>query len=148
MLIKRKYYNMKVTKAVTVFLLSFIMIATFAQNQGGQNQGGQRPAGQRQQRSPEERAKTQVDAVAKDLALDQATQTKMIDILVKYSKKTTEERQKLAGDNTDRAAINAKLAPINAERDKELKTLLGAQKFEQYTKKQQEQRAAPRQRNN
>jgi hypothetical protein len=134
---------MKVMKAISVVMLTFIMTAAFAQNQGGQGQGGQR-----QQRSPEERAKTQVEAVAKDLALDQATQTKMIDILVKYSKKTTEERQKLAAENTDRAAITAKLAPINAERDKELKTLLGAQKFEQYTKKQEELRAAQRQRNN
>jgi hypothetical protein len=133
---------MKSIKFISVVLLSLIMTSTFAQQGQGQGQG------QRQQRTPEERAKTQVDWMTKDLSLDQATATKVTDVLVKYAKKTTEERQKLTAAQTDRETIRTKVAAITAEQDKELKTILGDQKFELYTKKLAERRAASQQQRN
>ena len=132
---------MKAIKFFSVIILSFLMTSAFAQQGQGQ--------GQRQQRTPEERAKTQVDWMAKDLSLDQATQTKVNDILVKYMKKSTEERQKLTQAGvTDRTEMRTKLAAVTAEQDKELKAVLGDQKFELYQKKLAERRAAaPQQRN-
>ena len=121
------------------------MTSAFAQQGQGRAQG----QGQRQQRTPEERAKTQVDWMAKDLSLDQATQTKISDVLVKYMKKSTEERQKLTqAGNTDAATRRTKLAAVTAEQDKELKAVLGDQKFELYQKKLAERRAAAQQQRN
>jgi hypothetical protein len=133
---------MKAVKFFSVMILSLVMTSAFAQQGQGQGQG------QRQQRTPEERAKTQVDWMAKDLSLDQATQTKVNDVLVKYFKKTNEERQKLTAAGTDRAEIRTKLEPITVEQDKELKAILGDQKFELYQKKLAERRAAAQQQRN
>jgi hypothetical protein len=130
---------MKSIKLFSVIILSFIMTSLFAQQQG---------QGQRQQTTPEQRAKTQVAWMAKDLSLDQATQTKVNDVLVKYAKKTNEERQKLTAAGTDRAEIRTKLQPITAAQDKELKAILGDQKFELYRKKLVERRAAAQQQRN
>lgn len=132
---------MKAIKLFSVIILSLLMTTTFAQQQG-QGQG------QRQQRTPEERAKTQVDWMAKDLSLDQATQTKVSGVLVKYLKKTADERQKLTAAQTDRETMRTKMSAITAEQDKELKTILGDQKFELYTKKLAERRAASQQQRN
>jgi len=132
---------MKAIKFFSVMILSFIMTSIFAQQQG-QGQG------QRQQTTPEQRAKTQVEWMAKDLSLDQATQTKVTDVLVKYAKKTNAERQKLTAAGTDRAEIRTKLQPITAEQNKELKAILGDQKYELFQKKLAERRAAQQQRNN
>ena len=132
--------NMKSIKFFFVLILSLLMTTTFAQQGQGQ--------GQRQQRTPEESAKTQVEWMAKDLSLDQATQTKVNDVLVKYAKKTAAERQKLTAAQTDRETMRTKLAPITAEQDKELKAILGDQKFELYTKKLAERRAASQQQRN
>lgn len=110
----------------------------------GQQGQGQR---QRQQRTPEERAKTQVEWMTKDLSLDQAMQTKVSDVLVKYMKKSTEERQKLTAANTDRETMRTKLATITADQDKELKAVLGDAKYALYQKKVAERRAAAQQRN-
>jgi hypothetical protein len=129
---------MKSIKFFLVMILSLLMTTTFAQQ-------GQ---GQRQQRTPEERAKTQVEWMAKDLTLDQATQTKVTDVLVKYAKKTAEERQKLTAAQTDRETMRTKLATVTEEQNKELKTILGDQKFELYTKKLAERRAASQQQRN
>jgi periplasmic protein CpxP/Spy len=131
---------MKVIKFFSVMFLSLLMTTTFAQQGQGQ--------GQRQQRTPEERAKTQVDWMTKDLSLDQATQTKVTDVLVKYAKKTAEERQKLTAAQTDRQTISTKVAAITAEQNKELKTILGDQKYDLYTKKLAERRAASQQQRN
>ena len=130
---------MKTIKFFSVMILSFIMTSIFAQQQG---------QGQKQQGTPEARAKTQVEWMAKDLSLDQATQTKVNDVLVKFSKKTSEERKKLTTAGTDKAEIKTKLQLINAEQNKELKAVLGDQKFELYQKKLAERKAAPPKKNN
>lgn len=130
---------MKAIKFFSVMILSLIMTSAFGQQGQGQ--------GQRQQRTPEERAKTQVEWMVKDLSLDQSTQTKVTDVLVKYFKKSAEERQKLTAANTDRETMRTKLAAVTSEQDKELKAVLGDQKYELYQKKVAERRAAAQQRN-
>jgi periplasmic protein CpxP/Spy len=135
------YLSMRTMRLFAVLVLSLLMTSSFAQQGQGQGQG------QRQQRTPEERAKTQVEWMAKDLSLDQATQTKVSDIFVKYYKKTAEERQKLTAANTDRETMRTKLAEVTAAQDKELKAILGDQKFELYQKKLAERRAAAQNRN-
>ena len=138
---------MKTIRLFSVLILSLLMTSTFAQQGQGQGQGQRQ--GQRQQRTPEERAKIQVDWMAKDLSLDQATQTKVNDVLIKYMKKSTEERQKLTqAGNTDREAMRTKMAAVTADQDKELKAILGDQKFELYQKKLTERRAAAQQQRN
>jgi periplasmic protein CpxP/Spy len=130
---------MKAIKFFSLIILSLVMTTAFGQQGGGQ--------GQRQQRSPEDRAKTQVEWMTKDLSLDQAMQTKVMDVLVKYMKKSADERQKLTAANTDREAMRTKLAAITADQEKELKTVLGDTKYALYQKKVAERRAAAQQRN-
>jgi len=95
--------------------------------------------GQRVQRTPEEVAKSTVEWMKTDLKLDDATQTKVYDVVLKYAKQSSEERQKLmpAGD---RDAIRAKMTEINAARDKELKPILGDKNFELFKTKENERR--------
>jgi Skp family chaperone for outer membrane proteins len=102
------------------------------------------PQGQRQPRTPESTAKSQVEWMTKELSLNQATQTKVYDIFLKYEKKLAEERKKLmAADN--REAMRAKRTEINNERDKELKTALGDKTFELYKTRLEARRAAMQQ---
>jgi serine/threonine protein phosphatase PrpC len=128
---------MKTIRLFSLIILSFVMVSAL----------GQQGQGQRQQRTPEERAKTQVEWMTKDLSLDQATQSKVSDVLVKYMKKTADERQKLTAANTDRETMRTKLAAVTAEQDKELKAVLGDSKFALYQKRVAERRAAAQQRN-
>jgi periplasmic protein CpxP/Spy len=128
---------MKKLKLFFLTVLTFVMASSF----------GQQGQGQRQQRTPEERAKAQVEWMTKDLSLDQAMQTKVSDVLVKYMKKSTEERQKLTAANTDRETMRTKLAAITAAQDNELKSVLGDAKYALYQKKAAERRAAAQQRN-
>ena len=97
--------------------------------------------GQRVQRTPEEVAKSTVEWMKTDLKLDDATQTKVYDVVLKYAKQSSEERQKLmpAGD---RDAIRAKMTEITAARDKELKPILGDKTFDLFKTKENERRQA------
>ncbi len=74
-----------------------------------------------------------------DLNLDQATEKKVYDVVFKYAKQSSEERQKLMAAG-DREAMRAKMTEITAARDKELKTVLGDKNFELFKKKEAERR--------
>jgi len=112
--------------------LSVIILSTLMGSMSAQQ-------GQRVQRTPEEVAKSTVEWMKTDLKLDDATQTKVYDVVLKYAKQSSEERQKLmpAGD---RDAIRAKMTEINAARDKELKPILGDKNFELFKTKENERR--------
>jgi hypothetical protein len=125
---------MRTIKFLSVLVLSLLMTSAFAQ-------GGQ---GQRVQRTPEQTAQAQVDWMTKDLSLDQAAAKKVYDCVLKFTKQSTAEMQKLGQDAT-REARTAKRTEITAAQDKELKTILGDSKFELYKKKQAERRAAAQQ---
>ena len=115
--------------------LSVIILSTLMGSMSAQ----QGQMGQRVQRTPEEVAKSTVEWMKTDLKLDDATQTKVYDVVLKYAKQSSEERQKLmpAGD---RDAIRAKMTEINAARDKELKPILGDKNFELFKTKENERR--------
>jgi len=112
--------------------LSVIILSTLMGSMSAQQ-------GQRVQRTPEEVAKSTVDWMKTDLKIDDATQTKVYDVVLKYAKQSSEERQKLmpAGD---RDAMRAKMTEITAARDKELKPILGEKTFDLFKTKENERR--------
>ncbi len=124
-------------KFLSVVIFSMFMCSLSAQQ-------GQ---GQRVQRTPEETAKAQVEWMKTDLKLDQATETKVYNVVLKYAKQSSEERQKLMAAG-DREAMRAKTTEITAARDKELKVILGDKNFELFKTKEAERRQASRQRQN
>ena len=122
-------------RILSIIVFSFFMGSLSAQ----QGQGGQ--GGQRVQRTPEETAKAQVEWMKTDLKLDEATQKKVYDVVLKYAKQSSEERQKLMAAG-DRDAMRAKMTEITAARDKELKVILGDKNYELFKTKEAERRQA------
>lgn len=118
-------------RILSIIVFSFFMGSLSAQQ-------GQ---GQRVQRTPEEIAKTQVEWMKTDLKLDEATQKKVYDVVLKYAKQSSEERQKLMAAG-DRDAMRAKMTEITAARDKELKVILGDKNYELFKTKEAERRQA------
>jgi len=102
---------------------------------------GQRQGGQRVQRSPEEVAKAQVEWMKTELKLDEPTQKKVYDVIFKYAKQSSDERQKLMAAG-DRDAMRAKMTEITAARDKELKVILGDKNYKVFKTKESERRQA------
>jgi hypothetical protein len=125
---------------LSVIVLTMLMSSLSAQP--GQGQGQQ---GQRVQRTPEETAKAQVEWMKTDLKLDQATQKKVYDSILKFAKQSSDERQKLMAAG-DREAMRTKMTEITAARDKELKVILGDKNFELFKAKEAERRQAMMQR--
>lgn len=121
---------------LSVIVLMMLMCSLSAQQ--GQRQGQQ---GQRVQRTPEETAKAQVEWMKTDLKLDQATQKKVYDAVLKYARQSSEERQKLMAAG-NREAMRAKMTEITAARDKELKVILGDKSFELFKTKEVVRRQA------
>jgi hypothetical protein len=121
-------------KFLSVIVLSMLMGTAIAQ----QGQGGQRV-----QRTPEETAKAQVAWMKTDLKLDQATETKVYNCVVKYAKQSADERAKMTAGG-DREAMRAKMTEVTTARDKELKTILGDKTFETFKAKEAERRTAAR----
>ncbi len=122
-------------KFLMVIFLSTFMSSLFAQP----GQGGQRV-----QRTPEETAKAQVEWMKTDLKLDEAVQKKVYDVVFKYAKKSSEEREKLMAAG-DRESMRAKMTEVTEARDKELKVILGDKTFELFKTKEAERREAMRQ---
>jgi len=127
------------TKIFTVIVLAMLMGSLSAQ-QGAPPQG----QGGFQRMTAEETAKTTVEWMKTDLKIDEATQKKAYDVILKFTKQSTDERQKLmqAGD---REAMRAKMTEITEARDKELKVVLGDKTFEAFKAKEAERRQAMRQ---
>jgi periplasmic protein CpxP/Spy len=126
-------------KFLSVIVLTMLMSSVSAQP----GQGGQQ--GQRVQRTPEEMAKAQVEWMKADLKLDQATEKKVYDCILKFAKQSSTERQKLMAAG-DREAMRTKMTEITAARDKELKTILGDKNFELFKTKEAERRQTMMQR--
>jgi hypothetical protein len=125
---------------LSVIVFSMLMVSISAQQgppQGAPPQG----QGQFQRMTPEETAKTQAAWMKTDLKLDDATQTKVYDVVLKYAKQSSTEREKLMAAG-DRDAMRAKMTEITAARDKELKVVLGDKNFELFKTKEAERRQA------
>jgi DNA-directed RNA polymerase subunit F len=121
-------------RVLSVIVLSTIMGSLSALQ-------GQRQGGQRVQRSPEEVAKAQVEWMKTELKLDEPTQKKVYDVIFKYAKQSSDERQKLMAAG-DRDAMRAKMTEITAARDKELKVILGDKNYKVFKTKESERRQA------
>ena len=121
-------------RVLSVIVLSTIMGSLSALQ-------GQRQGGQRVQRSPEEVAKAQIEWMKTDLKLDEPTQKKVYDVIFKYAKQSSDERQKLMAAG-DRDAMRAKMTEITAARDKELKVVLGDKNYKLFKTKESERRKA------
>jgi hypothetical protein len=93
----------------------------------------------REQRTPEETAKAQVAWMTTDLKLDDPTQKKVYDVVLKYARKSSDERQKSMSDN-NRDKMRAKMTEIMAARDKELKAILGTKNYELFKNKETEKK--------
>lgn len=98
-------------------------------------QPGMGNQGQRVQRTPEESAKTQVEWMKKDIKLTEANEKKVYDVILKYTKQFSAERQKLMAAG-DREGMRAKMTEIYAERDKELKVILGEKDYKIFKEKE------------
>jgi hypothetical protein len=118
---------------LSVIVLSMLISSVSAQMGSGQ--------GKRVQRTPEEIAKSQLEWMKTDLKLDEGTQKKVYDTILKYAKQSSDERQKLMGSN-DRDAMRAKMMEVTAARDKELKAILGDNTFATFKAKEAERRQA------
>jgi hypothetical protein len=138
----------RVTRLLSVAVLSLFVTTAFSQTapqaapQGAPAAAGQ--GGQRVQRTPEQTAQAQVDWMTTDLKIDKATQTKVYDVVLKYTKQSSDERAKAMAAGGDMAAMRTKTTEINTQMDNELKTILGATTYAQYTTKAAERRAAAR----
>lgn len=114
-------------------MLSLFVTVTYAQ----QGQG----MGQRAQRTPEEMAKAETEWMVKELTLDKAMEQKVSELQLKFAKKQAEMRA-AAMNSGDRESMRANQQKLTAEKDGELKKLLGDKKFELYQTKVAERRAA------
>jgi hypothetical protein len=131
----------------TIIFLSVIvlsmLVGTISAQQGPPPGGPPQRQGQFQRMTPEETAKAQVEWMKTELKLDQAAQTKVYDVILKYSKQGSEARQKMMAEG-NREGMRARMEEINAARDKELKTILGDKTFELFKTKEAERRQAMR----
>ena len=131
-----------IAKFLSVIVLTMLMGSLSAQQgQQGPPPGGPPQGGQFQRMTPEETAKNTVEWMKADLKIDEATQKKTYDVILKFAKQSSEERQKLmqAGD---REGMRAKMTEITEARDKELKVVLGDKTFEAFKAKEAERRQA------
>jgi DNA-directed RNA polymerase subunit F len=117
-----------VIRFFSIIILAMVVNSLYAQPGMG-NQG------QRVQRTPEESAKTQVEWMKKDIKLTEANEKKVYDVILKYTKQFSAERQKLMAAG-DREGMRAKMTEIYAERDKELKVILGEKDYKIFKEKE------------
>jgi len=104
-------------------------------------QQGQGRSGQRVQKTPEETARDQVEWMKTDLKLDDLLQKKVYDVVLKYARQSSDERQKLTAAG-DRDSLRAKKTEIMASRDKELKVILGEKGYQLFKTRETERRQA------
>jgi hypothetical protein len=120
-------------KVLSVIVLSLLIGSLSLQKSQSQEQ--------KVRKSPEEMAKAQVEWMKTDLKLDDATQSKVYDVVLKYAKQASDERQKsMAASNHE--TMKAKMSEITEARDKELKVILGDKNFELFKSKEAERRQA------
>jgi hypothetical protein len=138
----------RVIKFLSVVVITLFVTTTFAQQTPpagaptAQPPAGQ--GGQRVQQTPEATAKAQVDWMTTDLKINAATQTKVYDVVLKYTKQINDERTKAMAAGGDMQAMRTKTTEINSLMDNELKVILGDATYAQYTTKAAERRAAAR----
>lgn len=119
----------------------FLLVSLNAQVRGGAGAG----QGQRQQRTPEEMAKLQTEFLKENLKLDAKKEKSVYEIYLKFGKKQREEFAAMR-EQGDRTGMRDKMTKMNAERDEELKKILGDKDFEKYQKLMEDRRQNMRRR--
>lgn len=152
--------------ALICFILALAM--TFGCGQSGrqgqnQSQGQEPPRGERGpgqgfgpggqggrgQFSPEDMAKRQVEGMAEYVKFTEGQEAKVYDLILKYGKKQQEMRSGVSfRDMTDeqRQEMRAKRQEMQAEQDKEMKTILTEEQFTQYEAYREQMRQMMQQR--
>ena len=143
------HFKLKFMKRLSVILVVFLFIAgtTFAQERGG----GQRPSrteqgrpGNRPQMNPEEMLKRQTQRLVEELKLTKDQEAKVTAINKKYMEKQSFDWSKMRdASDEERAKMREERTKIQAEKDKEIKTLLNADQvklYDEMLKKREEMR--------
>lgn len=107
--------------------------------QGGE---GTRPPRQMTQQTPEAVAQEQVDWMTTELSLDDATKSKVSEIVLRNTKTRLEERSKIREAGGDMNAMTAKNNELYSKMDAEIKTVLNAATYEKYIKLATEKRSS------
>jgi len=95
---------------------------------------------QQQRMSAEDRAKSTTEWMTKELKLDDKTSKKVEEINLKYAKKTQEKMMEARDAGLERSEMREMMGKVNDEKNKELKPILGDEKYEQYLKLIEERR--------
>lgn len=118
-----------------LFLSSLVAISVSVAQERGQRQG-------QQNRSPEERAKMQVERLHKSLVLDKPQQ----DSIYKYAVEQAKEQQALfQNGDADRAKRMEQISVISTKYDTKFKSFLKAEQLTAYDKLQKERQERRRQ---
>lgn len=118
-----------IKRSLLVVFLSMLVTVSFSQQ----------PRGQRQRMSPEERATQSTEWMKKELKLNDKVAKKVQEINLKFAKQQQEKMQE-AMQSGDRSQMRPIMTKINDAKNKELKSLLGDEKYELYLKKLEERR--------
>lgn len=133
-------------KMILTVVLTLFVATSYAQQPTTPpaTQEGERPTRQMTQPTAEATAQEQIDWMTTELSLDEATKSKVSEIVLRITKVRLEERNKVREAGGDMAAMSAKSDEYYAKMDAELKTVLNAATYEKYIKLATEKRAAGR----
>lgn len=132
-------------------MLLFISGITFAQERGGgerpsksTDQGKQGNRGERAQMTPEQRVQRQTQQLVEELKLNKDQELKVTAINKKYMAKQSGDWSKMRdASDEERAKMREERNKVQAEKDKEIKTILTAEQIKLYDaaqKKREENR--------
>ena len=123
-------------------MVIFLIVSgiTFAQERGGgarpsktAPQGVQGNRGDRQRMSPEERNAQQTKRLVEELKLTKEQELKVTAINKKYSEKQTFDWSKMRdASEADRTKMRETMTKVQADKDKEIKTILTADQLKLY----------------
>ncbi len=94
-------------------------------------------------------AKAETEWMMKELSLDKEMEKPLEELQLKHAKKQVEMRESLRAAGVQRGnfqEMRERMEKLNEEKNKELKKLIGEEKFKLYEKKLEERREAMRRR--
>ena len=115
-----------ISRSILVVLMAMLVTLGYSQQQ--------------QRMSAEDRAKSTTEWMTKELKLDDKTSKKVEEINLKFVKKTQEKMMEARDAGIDRSQMREMMGKVNDEKNKELKPVLGDEKYEQYLKLLEERR--------
>jgi len=129
-------------KKISLLMVMFLIVSgiTFAQERGGgarpsktAPQGQQGNRGDRVRMSPEERMAQQTKRLVEELKLTKDQEQKLTVINKKYSEKQTFDWSKMQdASDAERTKMRETMTKVQADKDKEIKTILTADQVKLY----------------